>query len=92
MVYLVSEEQVLLHSAEASRDGEQLFLLLVLSGQVGKEHHLAALTFDLPGRPVGGPLVLLSEKQRRSQGVGQQRDYRRKRRTCTSITSSLLDR
>lgn len=51
-VYLVVQEQVFLHNAEASGDGQQLPLLLFLFGQVGEENHLAAVTFDLPDRSV----------------------------------------
>lgn len=66
LVHLVIQEEVFLHNAEASGDGQQLLLLLFLFGQVGEEHHLAAVTFDLTDgsvhRPVRRPLVFLRAK------------------------------
>lgn len=47
--HLVCQEDVLLHNAEASSDGQQLSLLLLLSGEIGEEDHLAVLEVVLPG-------------------------------------------
>lgn len=47
--YLVGEKEVLLHQAKASRDGQQLSLLVLLSGEVGEEDHLTVLHVVLPG-------------------------------------------
>ena len=47
--YLLVQEEVLLHGAEAARDSEQLHLLVLLPGKVGEEHHLAALPLHLSG-------------------------------------------
>lgn len=106
--YLVGQEQVFLHEAKASSDGQQLLLLLLLSGQVGEEHHLAALTFDLSDGSVHGPvhrsvrgpvhgpvrraLVFLLNKNR-VRGVGARHSVQMAVAAClTSMTSSLLDR
>lgn len=45
-----------LHSAEAPGNGQQLFLLLLLPGQVGEEDHLAADTFGFTKRSVHRPV------------------------------------
>lgn len=99
--HLVCKEEVFLHNAEASSDGQQLPLLLLLSGQIGEEDHLTVLDAVLPGvtlldvfvrslRSVGRAQIFLMVTQSGQSAWAHSPALQTSQ--LTSMTSRVLDR
>lgn len=91
-----------LHDAKAPSDGQQLPLLLLLSGEIGEEDHLTVLDVVLPGvtlhhvfvrslLSVGGAEVFLVVNTEQRLSLSQLA-FSPNMSGLTSITSRVLDR